>query len=233
MSENTAGKSTAAEKGVEQTVGSAPSPATEPKDPKEARSRLLDVLLEVQSFDRIPRLGFLQRGVSDAESVCEHSWHVAFLVSRLGRSVAGLDRLRAIELALEHDLAELRTGDLPRPVARHLEPGAKRALEQRVLRDLDRSLPGTSAAATGPDNSLEERFVKACDRLQLAVKAAAYQRAGFASCGDLLSSVLLDRGAEESDVQHDASLASSGFAVVDELLEELAERRSRPTPTSW
>jgi len=40
-------------------------------------SDLLDLLLEVQNLDRIPRLGYLLSGVSDPESVSEHTWHVA------------------------------------------------------------------------------------------------------------------------------------------------------------
>lgn len=212
-----------------------PTPSAQRKDEHSLDAPgVLDVLLEIQGFDRIPRLGFLQRGVSDVESVCEHSWHVAFLVSRLGRLVPSLDRLRAIELALEHDLAELRTGDLPRPVAHYLAAGVKRRLEQRVLQDLGKHLPHPLSSIDEPLDSLEHRFVKACDRLQLAIKTAAYHRAGWSGCADFLDALLkpLLRPSSDGDAEDQSpsgaraahSSEPTGFTVVDQLLEELLRR---------
>src|SRR5215471_4873009 len=97
---------------------------------------LLELLLELQLLDRIPRAGFVLRGVADPESVTEHSWHVVFLVWVLGRRIAGLDLARAVEMALVHDLAELRIGDLPRTAGRYLPPGAKQSAESAALADL-------------------------------------------------------------------------------------------------
>ena len=39
---------------------------------------LLDVLLELQALDRVPRMGYLLRGVSDPESIAEHSWQTKY-----------------------------------------------------------------------------------------------------------------------------------------------------------
>ena len=86
---------------------------------------LLDVLLELQALDRVPRMGFLIRGVSDPESIAEHSWHVLFLVWVLAPKIPEVDAKRAVEIAIVHDLAELRTGDLPRPVRVAPMPAAR------------------------------------------------------------------------------------------------------------
>ena len=43
-------------------------------------STLLETLLELQHLDRVPRMGFVLRGVADPESVSEHLWHVTMLV---------------------------------------------------------------------------------------------------------------------------------------------------------
>lgn len=142
---------------------------------------LLDLLLELQVLDRVPRMGYLLRGVSDPESVTEHSWHLAFLVWALAPKVPGLDLLRALELALVHDLAEVRTGDLPRVAKRYFAPGTQEAAEREVIGELLGPLGDRAAelmAEYRAAETLEARLVKACDKLQLMVKVAAYERWG-------------------------------------------------------
>lgn len=139
------------------------------------------MLLETQLLDRIPRVGFLLRGVPDPESVTEHSWHVAFLVWTLAPEIPGLDAARAMTMALIHDLPELRIGDLPMTAASYLPRGAKQAAEARALSDLTRPLGDRAqhlVAEYQLGETLEARTVKACDKLQLMLKVAAYEEAG-------------------------------------------------------
>jgi len=142
---------------------------------------LIDLLLELQTLDRVPRMGYLLRGVARAESVTEHSWHVLFLVWALGQDEPSLNLSRSIEIALVHDLAEVRIGDLPRTVARYFPAGAKAAAEEAALDEILAPLP-PSAKELWLDyhagTSAEARFVKACDKLQLMVKVSAYERWG-------------------------------------------------------
>jgi putative hydrolase of HD superfamily len=148
---------------------------------------LLDALLELQILDRVPRSGWMLRGVHDPESVSEHSWHVVVLVWALGPGVPGLDLGRALELAIVHDLAEVRLGDLPRTAARYLPDGAKHAAEEEALRELLAPL-GERAATLYADYrskaSPEARFVAACDKLQLMLKVTLYERWGAAGLGE-------------------------------------------------
>jgi putative hydrolases of HD superfamily len=142
---------------------------------------LLDLLLELQILDRVPRSGYVLRGVAEPESVTEHSWHVLFLVWALGPRVPGLDVARAVEIALVHDLAELRVGDLPRTAVHYFPAGAKKAAEAAAMADVLAPLPERARelyaeyqAAVTP----EARLVKACDKLQLMLKVAVYERWG-------------------------------------------------------
>lgn len=48
------------------------------------------------------------------QTIAEHSWAVAMLISRLFPGSAK-DRLALIEAALDHDLVEGEIGDMPRP----------------------------------------------------------------------------------------------------------------------
>jgi len=186
-----------------------------------ANRTLLELLLELQALDRVPRTGYLLRGVSASETVSEHVFHVAFLVWALGPGTPGLDLHRAVELALLHDLAEVRLGDLPRAASEYLPPGAKRAAEERAFADLlaplvERSRPLTEEYLAG--RSTEARFVRACDRLQLLLKVTAYEERG-------------ELGLEEFWQQRDDEAIAS-FDNLRALLDELLARRRRGRPTA-
>jgi putative hydrolase of HD superfamily len=175
---------------------------------------LLDLLLELQVLDRVPRTGFVLRGVTDPESVTEHSWHVLFLVWSLGARIPGIDIARAVEIALVHDLAEIRIGDLPRTSAHYFPAGAKKAAEAAAMADVLAPLPARAqelfaeylAAATP-----EARLVKACDKLQMMIKVTVYERWGEGSLAEFWD--------------NPDNFPDLGFAPVAEIFAELRERR--------
>jgi putative hydrolase of HD superfamily len=178
--------------------------------------RLLDLLLELQVLDRIPRSGFVLRGVPDPESITEHSWHVLFMVWALGAEVPGLDLARAVEIALVHDLAELRVGDLPRTAGRYFPPGAKQAAESAAMSEILAPLPERARqlyAEYQAAESAEARLVKACDKLQLMLKVAVYE--GWGSGG-------LSEFWDNPD-----NFPAFGIDTVDALFAELRARRGR------
>ncbi len=175
---------------------------------------ILDLLLELQTLDRVPRTGYSLRGITEPESVSEHTFHTAFLVWALAGDEPGLDRARAMELALVHDLAEVRTGDLPRTAAHYLPAGAKARAEKAAADDLLAPL-GERAKALVAEyqaaETMEARFVGACDKLQLLIKARVYETWGAKALGEFWDNL--------------EDFTGGGFASVDRLLEELKARR--------
>lgn len=142
---------------------------------------LLDLLFELQILDRVPRSGYVLRGVDSPESVSEHSWHVLFLVWALGSEIEGLDVAKAVEIALVHDLAELRVGDLPRTASRYFPRGAKKQAERAAMEEILAPLPERARALHAEyqaGETPEARLVKACDKLQLMLKVAVYESWG-------------------------------------------------------
>ena len=141
---------------------------------------------------------------------------VSFLVWALGREVDGLDLGKALELALIHDLAEVRFGDLPRTAAHYLPDGAKAAAERAAMADLLAPLPGTDQLLTEYQDlqSLEARFVSVCDKLQLRLKAWVYERWGARFLGELTTD-----GLDPFD--------DGGFVPVRRLVAALRQRRDR------
>lgn len=176
---------------------------------------LLDLCLELQILDRVPRSGYVLRGVDHPESVTEHSWHVLFLVWVLGSRIEGLDVRRAVEIALVHDLAELRIGDLPRVASRYFPAGAKASAELAAMTEILAPLPEGALdlyreyqeAATP-----EARLVKACDKLQLMLKVAVYERWGTGALSEFWA--------------NPENFPDGGFPVVKELFEALRTRRN-------
>jgi putative hydrolase of HD superfamily len=185
-----------------------------------ANHTLLDLLFEVQALDRIPRSGYVLRGVADPESVTEHTWHVLLLVWMLGPRIEGIDVHRAMEIALVHDLAELRIGDLPRTSSHYFPAGAKKTAETAAMADVlapvaGRALPLYEEYQQG--TTAEARLVKACDKLQLMVKVAVYERWGTGALAEFWD--------------NPDNFPDGGFPAVKELFEELRARRNADRDT--
>ena len=175
---------------------------------------LLELLRELQALDRVPRSGYSLRGIAEPESVSEHSFHTTFLAWALAAEEPELDRLRVVELSLVHDLAEVRTGDLPRTAAAYLPAGAKAEAEMAAARDLLSPLGERAArlfAEYQAGETPEARFVVICDKLQLLIKASAYERWGAAGMDELFDNL--------------EGLTDGGFEVIGRVMAELKAQR--------
>ena len=182
---------------------------------------LLDLLLELQTLDRVPRSGYFLRGISDCESVSEHTLHLALLVWFLAGQEPDIGRSRAVELALMHDLAELRIGDLPRTATTYLPADVKHEAERRAAADI---LAPADPLATAlyeeyeAGATPEARFVRACDKLQLMVKVTVYESWGHRGLSEFWG--------------NPANFPQSEFGSIQRLFAELQARATagRPAP---
>jgi putative hydrolase of HD superfamily len=143
--------------------------------------KTLEILLYGNQLKRTPRTGWLQRGVSPAESVAAHSHGVAFVALVLSRLVdESLDLGRTLAMAALHDLPESLTSDIPTPSWRYLPPGSKRKAEMGAMRQI------VAGSELGPEfmalweemraaETAEARLVKDADKLDLFMQALAYE----------------------------------------------------------
>ncbi|MFW5688003.1 MAG: HD domain-containing protein [Spirochaetota bacterium] len=92
---------------------------------------MINALIEAYRLKDEVRTGWTLRGVRDPESVADHSWGTAYLVL-LYADEAEVDRARALEIALVHDLAEAKTGDVATRVAAMRDP---RRVEEKARRE--------------------------------------------------------------------------------------------------
>lgn len=150
---------------------------------------MTDGLVDVLALKALARTGWVRKGVPGPESVAAHSWGVAWLVLVLLPD--GLDVGRALSYAVLHDLPEARVGDLTPHDG--VSAADKLARERGAMTALMATVPRGPALlrtweAYEAQSDPESRFVRQLDRLDMALQAAAYARAGTAGLAEFLDS---------------------------------------------
>jgi 5'-deoxynucleotidase YfbR-like HD superfamily hydrolase len=134
------------------------------------------------------RTGWLLRGLTNVESVADHSWRMALMVLLLGQS-AGIDAQRATCIALVHDLAEALVGDIAPG------QGVDKATKQRLEADAMSTIVGHLSAENAElgqhvralwleyenAQTAEALFVKDMDKLEMILQAREYANT-FTQC---------------------------------------------------
>jgi putative hydrolase of HD superfamily len=151
---------------------------------------MLSILIEIQRLKRLERTGWTLRGLAPgAESVAAHSYGVAvaamMLADELQARGVAVDMERLLRVALMHDWAEARLGDMPRTGSAYFNADERRRAERAAFDDIvSQSGAGleTKYSELHEDyeqrGSLEARLVKAADIIDLLVQVLAFERAG-------------------------------------------------------
>lgn len=145
------------------------------KEWSQSLERVRDSLLKAWQLKDLLRSGWVRAGVEQPESVAAHSWGVAFLVMTLAPK--SLDKSRALQIALVHDLAEVVVGDIM--PCQHIPEAVKHVQESQALSVLTAQLPQGELlqqlfAEYQQALSPESKFVHACDKLDMALQAQLY-----------------------------------------------------------
>ena len=124
---------------------------------------------------RVERAGWIQSGLANTESVAAHSWGVAFLALIL--KPPELDAEKVLSMAILHDLAEVKIGDLT--PEDEMPPAEKLASESAALREMLAGHPSRAEllelwVECETRSSAEGDFVKMCDKLDMALQAQIY-----------------------------------------------------------
>lgn len=145
---------------------------------RDALDGVLSVLAAAGKLKRLKRAGWVRAGVPDPENVADHSYRVAMLALLLAPRL-GVETEKTLKLALLHDLAEARVGDLT--PADGVAPADKRAREEAAFDAIVASLPEGSALGVlfreyEDASTPEARIVRQLDRLEMAMQALEYER---------------------------------------------------------
>jgi putative hydrolases of HD superfamily len=135
---------------------------------------------EAGHLKRSRRTGWWRAGIKDPESVAEHSWRTAVLAYFIALA-EGADPERAATIALFHDLAETRTGDIEY-VGRHYVTAEP---DEVIAKDQAAGLPAALAEpflAVVREHEGTATAESACardaDKLECLLQAREYQRQG-------------------------------------------------------
>jgi putative hydrolase of HD superfamily len=189
---------------------------------------MLPALIELQRLKRLERTGWTLRGLPyGTESVAAHSFGVTVVAMLLADKIRirglDLDIERVVKMALIHDWAETRIGDMPKTATNYFGAEIRKKAEREAFDDIVFDL---GAAASEYKNmyqdyeqrdSVEARLVKAADVIDLLIQAYALERSGVKGLDEFW----------EVAHQADFQLPPDAHEVVTELIQSLLDARRR------
>ncbi len=141
-------------------------------------AELLKLFHNIGKLKTTVRAGWLRCGVPDPESVAEHAFRAAFMAMIYGE-ILKLDTCKLLKMALLHDLAEAKIGDITPHDGLTIEE--KRSLEEAAVKELLNKIPnGAEYIALwleyDQQKSTEAKVLKNLDKLEMALQACEYQQ---------------------------------------------------------
>ncbi len=190
--------------------------------------RMLAKLIELQRLKRLERTGWTLRGLpTGTESVASHSFGVCVTAMMLADEVKArgldVDCERVLRMALLHDWAETRVGDIPRTATGYFGADARKSAEMLAFADIVNGVGPAESEYRAlykeyeQRGSLEARLVKAADIIDLLVQAYALERSGAKGLDEFW----------QVAQQPDFNLPQVADQVVKEVLQSLLEVRSK------
>jgi putative hydrolase of HD superfamily len=187
---------------------------------------MLSTLIELQRLKRLDRTGWTLRGLPNGtESVAAHSFGVSVTAMLLAdRCVAAgvpIDVEKLLRIALLHDWAETRVGDMPRTATLYFGSEARKHAETAAFSDIVSPVDANGSYTNLYNDyerreSLEARLVKAADILDLLIQVLALERAGARG---------LDEFWEVAE-KPDFNLEGAAEQIVLELLRSILDART-------
>ncbi|HEY8226673.1 MAG TPA: HD family hydrolase [Pyrinomonadaceae bacterium] len=191
---------------------------------------ILSLLIELQRLKRLDRTGWILRGLPNGtESVAAHSFGVgvtAMIVADTLRSQGvAVDVEKVLRIALLHDWAEVRVGDMPRTATEFFGTATRKKAEKEAFQQIVSDVNSGEAVYENlyddyeERRSLEAKLVKAADVIDLLVEALALERAGARGLDEFW----------EVATDPDFQLESPAHEIVGGIFESLLNMRSKIT----
>jgi putative hydrolase of HD superfamily len=187
---------------------------------------MLSTLIELQRLKRLDRTGWTLRGLPNGtESVAAHSFGVSvtamLLADRCAATGVPIDVEKLLRIALLHDWAETRVGDMPRTATLYFGSEARKHAETAAFSDIVSPVDANGSYTNLYNDyerreSLEARLVKAADVLDLLIQVLALERAGARG---------LDEFWEVAE-KPDFNLEGAAEQIVLELLRSILDART-------
>ncbi len=135
----------------------------------------------IGNLKRLKRTGWVKNNITNSETVAEHSFRLAILVMVFAPQ-GGVDQLKAIKMALIHDVGEAEIGDIvtqhgQEPVKQLMEKlGKEREAVQQIFSLLDTTEYLSLFDEFEENKTPEAKLVKQLDKLEMALQAYEYEK---------------------------------------------------------
>jgi putative hydrolase of HD superfamily len=186
---------------------------------------MLSTLIELQRLKRLDRTGWTLRGLPNGtESVAAHSFGVSatamLLADRCAASGVEINVEKVLRIALLHDWAETRVGDMPRTATLYFGAEVRKQAETAAFSDIVSEIDADGSYTSLYDDyerrqSLEARLVKAADVLDLLIQVLALERAGARGLDEFW----------EVAQKPEFNLEDAANQIVQELLQSILKAR--------
>ena len=140
-------------------------------------------LFEAGHLKQIPRAGWLLLGISQPETVAEHSFRVGLIGITLA-AMEGADPGRTAALCLMHDVHETRIGDVPSVGRAYVTTAVPEAVTAHQTAGMPDNLAKTFQDLTAEyeaTETLESRVAHDADKIETLIQAAEYETQGYAA----------------------------------------------------
>jgi putative hydrolases of HD superfamily len=147
-------------------------------------AEIVQTIFRFNILTRLPRTGFLMRGVDDPESVGEHiflaSLLATLLLPELRRDGYDVDGEKLISMVLLHEAGEILLGDIPAPAAIFFGKAGKSQAELDAGQAVLRNTPEAAEIAREFEEgkTLEARIARGLDKLQMMIRVLIYVSEG-------------------------------------------------------
>ena len=189
---------------------------------------MLVTLIELQRLKRLERTGWTLRGLPNGtESVASHSFGVCVAAMMLADEVKArgleINCERVLRMALLHDWAETRVGDMPKTATGYFGAEVRKSAETSAFADIVAGIGSTESSYQELYKdyeervSLEARLVKAADVIDLLIQAYALERSGAKGLDEFWKVAQ----------QPDFKLPQVADQVVNEVLQSLLQARGK------
>ncbi|HEQ72408.1 MAG TPA: HD family hydrolase, partial [Spirochaetia bacterium] len=185
--------------------------------------KLVNFFSSIHPLDRVPRAGWVLRGVPDPESVAAHSHFTALLVMLfVDRYPDHWDREKALTMALIHDLPEAFLMDIPMPVSDSLLGDSKKRAELTLTESLFHGFSFRYAdlfQELYEKKSGEARLVAGLDKAQMMLKLLGYMKANWGNLDEFW--------------ENGANFRDYGIPEVGALFDEICRKAGKKRPITF
>ncbi len=179
--------------------------------------RIVQAMFRYDILNKLPRTGFLMRGVDNPESIGEHIFSTTVLailiLEEMAREGYEVDSAKVLKMAALHETGEILVGDIPHPAISYMGEEVKTRMEREAGKRVLEGFPALQELIEEfeGNETLEARIVYSLDKLQMLIKILLYESE--------------NKGHLDDFWRYAGNKRKIGIPVIDDIFDRLLELR--------